>query len=79
MTYMPKLVRKLAILIAGSLLLLVGAALLVLPGPGLLVIALGLFVLSLEFEWADRYFQRVKKQTERLNGPLKKRLNKRSK
>jgi hypothetical protein len=32
----------------------------VLPGPGVLAIVLGLFVLSLEYEWAARHFDRLR-------------------
>jgi hypothetical protein len=32
------------------------------PGPGFLVIALGLFVLSLEYEWARRHLEKVRKK-----------------
>ncbi len=31
-----------------------GAAMLVLPGPGLLALALGFYLLALEFDWAER-------------------------
>ena len=47
-------VRRGGIFIVGTTLLIVGAALLVLPGPGIGVIALGLVVLSAEFQWAKR-------------------------
>lgn len=39
----------------GCLCLLTGAAMIVLPGPGLLVTVVGLGVLALEFEWAERW------------------------
>ncbi len=50
-------------IVAGFSLLAIGAALLVLPGPGLLTIALGLALLSVEFVWAQRLLDRVKRQT----------------
>jgi uncharacterized protein (TIGR02611 family) len=49
-----KAARKVAVTVGGVTLLAAGVAMMVLPGPGLLVIVLGLFVLSLEFEWAER-------------------------
>lgn len=49
-----KAARKVGITILGVSLLAAGLAMMVLPGPGLIVIVLGLFVLSLEFEWAER-------------------------
>jgi uncharacterized protein (TIGR02611 family) len=47
-------VKRGGVFIVGTTLLVVGAALLVLPGPGIGVIALGLVVLSAEFQWAKR-------------------------
>ena len=40
--------------IAGSLVTLVGVAMLALPGPAFVVIPVGLAMLALEFEWAER-------------------------
>jgi uncharacterized protein (TIGR02611 family) len=40
--------------VVGTLIIIVGIILLPLPGPGWLVIFAGLFVLSTEFEWAER-------------------------
>ena len=50
--------------LVGSLIIVVGIILLPLPGPGWLIIFAGLFVLSTEFEWADRLldFARAKVQ-----------------
>ena len=44
----------------GWLLLVVGVAALVLPGPGLILMALGLAVLSQQYEWAERRLDPVK-------------------
>lgn len=46
--------RKIALSVVGVLLLAAGVAGLVLPGPGLLIMFVGILVLSLEFEWAER-------------------------
>ena len=46
--------RKVAILIVGSLVLLAGIAMLALPGPGMVVIIVGLVILAQEFAWAER-------------------------
>jgi uncharacterized protein (TIGR02611 family) len=69
-----KLARKLAVAIAGFLLIIIGAALLVLPGPGLLVIALGLFVLSLEFTWAERYYIKLERHAKKFLARLRSRF-----
>lgn len=76
MRFVPKFIRKIAIVIAGALLMLIGVILIPLPGPGVLVIVFGLFVLSLEFEWADRYFQRLKAVQKRVIEAAKNRRNK---
>ena len=45
--------------IAGAIVLLSGVAMLVLPGPALAVIPLGLFMLAMEFAWAERLLHRA--------------------
>lgn len=55
-----KFLRTIAVATLGFSVLIVGLILIPLPGPGLLVTIAGLFILSLEFAWADRHFQRVK-------------------
>ncbi|HCM52141.1 TPA: hypothetical protein DIS56_03365 [Candidatus Saccharibacteria bacterium] len=55
-----KFLRRIAIATLGFLVLIVGLILIPLPGPGLLVTIVGLFILSLEFAWAEKHFQRVK-------------------
>ena len=61
-----RMLRKTGIAIAGVVLLIIGVILLALPGPGLATIALGLFVLSLEFDWADKYFKRFEGEFKKL-------------
>ncbi|MBI2588801.1 hypothetical protein HYW35_01125 [Candidatus Saccharibacteria bacterium] len=53
--------RKIIIAFLGLPVLIIGLILIPLPGPGVLVTAGGLFILSLEFKWADRHLQRFKK------------------
>ena len=71
----PKLVRKLrerqvehkqrgrlyrwGFAAVGATVLLVGIAMLVLPGPAFVVIPIGLAILSLEFEWAERLLEKA--------------------
>jgi len=45
-----RLGRRIGIAIAGGVVIAAGVAMLVLPGPGIVVIAVGLAILSLEFE-----------------------------
>lgn len=51
--------------ILGWLLLAGGVAALVLPGPGLLLLALGLWVLAKNYQWADRLLDPVKRAAYR--------------
>jgi uncharacterized protein (TIGR02611 family) len=53
----PKPVRWLFVAV-GFTILLCGVAMLVLPGPALAVIPIGLFVLALEFQWAETWLER---------------------
>ncbi len=50
---------------AGFTVLLCGLALLVLPGPALAVIPIGLFLLALEFQWAETWLERSIAQADR--------------
>lgn len=61
-----KAFRKLVITLVGLPIVIIGLILIPLPGPGVLVTAAGLFILSLEFDWADRYLQRFKKEISKL-------------
>ena len=53
----PKPIRWLFVA-AGFTVLLAGVAMLVLPGPALAVIPIGLFLLALEFQWAETWLER---------------------
>ena len=57
---MARLLRRIIVTIAGTVILAVGVVLLVAPGPGLLVIALALVVFGLEYEWARRRLAAVR-------------------
>jgi Putative transmembrane protein (PGPGW) len=46
--------KRVLLEVVGWTLVLAGIAALVLPGPGLLLLAAGLFVLSQQYEWAER-------------------------
>lgn len=46
--------RRVLLEVVGWVLVVIGLAALVLPGPGLLLLAAGLFVLSQQYEWAER-------------------------
>ena len=60
----PKPVRWLFV-VAGFTVLLAGIAMLVLPGPALAVIPIGLFLLALEFQWAEVWLERSIAQADR--------------
>jgi len=46
--------KRVVLEVVGWTLVIAGIAALVLPGPGLLLLAAGLFVLSQQYEWAER-------------------------
>jgi len=50
-----RLLRRIAVTVAGTVILAVGLVLLVAPGPGLVVIALALAVFAIEYGWARRH------------------------
>lgn len=52
--------RRGAIAVLGVAVVGLGIVLLPLPGPGFLVIAAGLTILATEFEWAERWLDRVR-------------------
>ncbi len=54
-----RLLRRIAITVAGTVIVAVGVVLLVAPGPGLVVIALGLAVFAVEYRWARRHLAAV--------------------
>lgn len=57
-----RLVRRVVLTLVGVAVLGVGVVLLAAPGPGFLVIALGFFILSLEYTWARRRFESARRQ-----------------
>lgn len=52
--------RRVALEVVGWGLVLLGIAALVLPGPGLLLLFAGIFVLSQQYEWAERRLDPIK-------------------
>ena len=59
---MVRLLRRIAVSVAGTVILAVGLVLLVAPGPGLVVIALALAVFAIEFRWARRHLAAVQER-----------------
>lgn len=57
--------KRIALEILGWVLVVVGIAAIPLPGPGLLILALGLYVHSLSYEWAERLLEPVQRQALR--------------
>jgi uncharacterized protein (TIGR02611 family) len=60
----PRPVRWLFV-VAGFTVLLAGLAMLVLPGPALAVIPMGLFLLALQFQWAEEWLERSIHQADK--------------
>ncbi len=59
-----RLARRGAVTVVGIGMLLTGVVLLVAPGPGLLVVALGLFVLGTEYDWARRRYDVIRQRAQ---------------
>jgi len=57
-----RLLRRIGITVLGVAVLGLGAAMLVLPGPGFLVVALGFFILGLEYDWARTRFEAARQK-----------------
>lgn len=60
-----KQVRRIFLIIAGFTLLLLGIIMIFTPGPGTPVILLGLGLLAVEFVWARRLMERLKREGTR--------------
>ena len=66
MRKLKKAARKIVVALIGFPMLILGIILIPLPGPGLLVCAGALFVLSLEFDWAEKHLKYVKDKLKKL-------------
>ncbi len=55
-----RIVKRVAIGVAGGSVLVVGVAMIVLPGPAFVVIPAGLGILSLEFAWARSWLGKIR-------------------
>ena len=58
--------RRTVVTLVGIALLVTGVVLLVAPGPGLLVVALALFVLGTEYDWARRRYDAIRQRAHDL-------------
>jgi uncharacterized protein (TIGR02611 family) len=56
-----RVIRRGMILFVGAAVLLAGVMMVVLPGPAVVVIPLGLAILALEFAWARRWLERMRR------------------
>jgi uncharacterized protein (TIGR02611 family) len=64
-------VRRVFRILAGFTLLAAGAVMLVTPGPGWLTIFGGLTLLAVEFVWARRLMERIKRQGGRMRDAVR--------
>ena len=62
----PPAVRRVVVLIIGTLVLLVGVAMIFLPGPAIIVIPAGLAILATEFEWAQNLLDKGRTSIRRV-------------
>jgi len=64
-------VRRVFRILAGFTLLAAGAVMLVTPGPGWLTIFGGLGLLAVEFVWARRLMERIKREGGRMRDAVR--------
>ncbi len=76
MNLIVKYLRKIIVFIIGIVVFILGVILIPLPGPGLLVCFAGLFILSLEFDWAKPYLERTKSEMNKVISKAKARQSK---
>lgn len=60
MTKTVKVARKIGVLVVGLPIFVIGVILVPLPGPGLLIMFAGLFIISLEFDWAKKHVDAIR-------------------
>ena len=56
-----KHVKRIVVMVLGGTVLAIGIALIVLPGPAFIVIPAGLAILAIEFAWARRWLNKVRR------------------
>ena len=61
-------VRRVIVFVVGLTVVAIGVAMIVLPGPATVVIPAGLGILAIEFTWARRILDELKKQGSRVLG-----------
>jgi len=62
----PHTVRRVVVMILGSLVLLIGVAMIFLPGPAVIVIPAGLAILATKFEWAQNLLDKGRTSIRRV-------------
>ena len=63
---LPKWARVFVVSLVGGLSLVAGVAMIFMPGPAIVFIPLGLFLLASEFQWAERWAQKLVDSFDRL-------------
>jgi tellurite resistance protein TerC len=65
--------RRIAIGVLGATVVLAGVVMILLPGPALVVIPAGLAILGVEYAWARRWLQRLRRESERITAKWRRR------
>ena len=60
--------RRVIVAVIGVTVLAIGVAMIILPGPAMVVIPLGLGILAIEFAWARRMLERLKREGTKVFG-----------
>lgn len=69
-----KIVKKVAVTVAGVVVIFVGLLLIVLPGPALIIIPFGLAILATEYDFAHRWVKLFQKKLSSTASYLDKKL-----
>lgn len=59
------LTSKIVVTVVGTLVVLAGIVMMVTPGPAFLMIPLGLAILAIEWDWANRWLEKAKDQARK--------------
>jgi tellurite resistance protein TerC len=67
-----RVIKRFLVGAAGGIVLAAGFAMIVLPRPAIVVIPVGLAILAVEFAWAERWLEKVKRIALKAKQTLKK-------
>ncbi|CAN5202958.1 hypothetical protein BH20ACT8_BH20ACT8_04700 [soil metagenome] len=57
-----RVLRRVAVTLAGGVVVVIGVILMPLPGPGMLIVAAGMAILATEYEWPQRVYRHLRRE-----------------